>query len=106
VSSALVMFPPALFQSALNAIARTDLDAHLAYLDSVASFHEQLKRYFYPVAFHDMPADTVAWNGAPRHRFEEDPATPGRGGPHGVLLAAWAAAAALGASVSLARLRR
>jgi ABC-2 type transport system permease protein len=106
VGSALALFPPALFQSALNGIARTDLDSHLAYVASVASYHEELKRYFFPVAFHDTPVHAVSWNSAPRHRFTDDRAIPPLGGPHGVALGAWAAAVVLVASVSLSRVRR
>jgi ABC-2 type transport system permease protein len=69
---ALMLFPPALLQSALNAIARTDLESHLAYLDSVASYHEALKRHFFGTIFSDASIEQVQWNSAPRHVFRDD----------------------------------
>jgi ABC-2 type transport system permease protein len=69
---ALVLFPPALLQSALNAIARTDLESHMAYVDSVGVYHEGLKQYFFPVIFSNAPIEQVQWNHAPRHWFRDD----------------------------------
>ncbi len=45
------LFPPAAFERLLTRVARTDLQAHIAYLDSVATYHEQLKRHFFPAIF-------------------------------------------------------
>ena len=106
VASALRLFPPALFQSALNGIARTDLDAHLAYLDSVAHYHEALKTYFFPVAFHEMPVADVSWNGAPRHRFADTRPISPLGDSEGWSLVAWTIVAVTGASAVLSRMRR
>jgi ABC-2 type transport system permease protein len=69
---AMMLFPPALLQSALNAVARTDLESHLAYLDSVASYHEALKRHFFGTIFSDASIEQVQWNSAPRHVFRDD----------------------------------
>jgi ABC-2 type transport system permease protein len=68
---ALLMFPPAAFQAALNAVARTDLDSHLAYLDSVAAYHERLKRHFFPMIFANSTVAEVDWSSAPVHRFRD-----------------------------------
>jgi ABC-2 type transport system permease protein len=69
---ALMLFPPALLQSVLNAIARTDLESHLAYLDSVGAYHEALKHYFFPTIFSDASIERVHWQSAPRHVFRDD----------------------------------
>jgi ABC-2 type transport system permease protein len=64
-------FPPAVLQQTLTGIARTDLEAYLDYLDSVAAFHEQVKRHFLPVIFSDLTVGEVDWSAAPRHRFRD-----------------------------------
>jgi ABC-2 type transport system permease protein len=66
----LVLFPPALYQRALNAIAATDLESHLAYLDSVLAYHESLKRWYFPAIFDNRPISDMAWSSAPVHRHE------------------------------------
>jgi ABC-2 type transport system permease protein len=71
-SRALMLFPPALLQSALNAIARTDLESHFAYLDSVGAYHDALKRHFFPTIFSDASIEQVQWQSAPRHVFRDD----------------------------------
>ncbi|HPV77047.1 MAG TPA: DUF3526 domain-containing protein, partial [Gemmatimonadaceae bacterium] len=63
--------PPAAFQRILTRTARTDLAAYHAYLDSVAEYHESLKRHFFPLVFHDRPASRVDWARAPRHRHAD-----------------------------------
>jgi Domain of unknown function (DUF3526)/Succinylglutamate desuccinylase / Aspartoacylase family len=71
VRQALVLVPPALLQSALNQLARTDLDSHLAYLASVADYHEALKRIFFPAIFDDTTIQDVEWQHVPRHQFRD-----------------------------------
>ncbi len=61
------LFPPADVQRAIDRMARTDLPAHLAYLDSVASFHEGLTRHFLPVMFREPTIGEVDWRHLPRH---------------------------------------
>lgn len=68
--------PPAAFQLVLNGLARTDLDSHLAYLRSVAAYHEQLKRHFFPVIFSNRTIAEVDWAAAPRHDFIDEDAAP------------------------------
>lgn len=69
IGRAAAFLPPAAFQAALNGIARTDLESHLEYLRSVAEYHEQLKRYFFPVIFHESTISDVDWDAAPVHTF-------------------------------------
>lgn len=68
VASMSWLFPPAAFQRALASVARTDLAGHLAYLDSVAEYHERLKRHFFPVVFRETPVADVNWGAVPAHR--------------------------------------
>jgi ABC-2 type transport system permease protein len=72
MESAATIIPPVAFQLALNDIARTDLDSHLRYLASVQSFHEKLKRFFFPVIFHERTIAEVDWSSVPLHRFRDD----------------------------------
>lgn len=65
------LFPPAAFQRALARTARTDLRAYLAYLDSVAAYHERLKRHFLPVIFAESPISAVDWTAVPRHAHRD-----------------------------------
>lgn len=70
----LAWFAPAAYaQLALSARAGTDLDAHLAYLDRVRAFHDELKRYFNPLFFAETsitPADYAAF---PRYQAVAEP---------------------------------
>jgi ABC-2 type transport system permease protein len=92
--------PPAALQAALTRAARTDLPAHLAYLDSVAAFHETLKRHFFPLVFSDRPIRDVRWADAPRHDHADDGTAVDLVGA-ALLLAAWCAA-----GLALVALRR
>jgi ABC-2 type transport system permease protein len=59
--------PPAAFHRLLTRVARTDLAGHLAYVDSVAEYHERLKQHFLPVIFSDQTVADVDWRAAPVH---------------------------------------
>jgi ABC-2 type transport system permease protein len=63
-----VLFPPALYHRALNAIAATDLESHVAYLDSVLAYHESLQRWYFPAIFDNRPISQMEWWSAPGHR--------------------------------------
>lgn len=63
--------PPAALQRALSRVARTDLAAGLAYLDSVAAYHEALKRHFFPVIFGNHSIAEVDWTAVPRHHHRD-----------------------------------
>ncbi|MDX2031239.1 MAG: DUF3526 domain-containing protein [Blastocatellia bacterium] len=64
-------------QAAFNQIAQTDLPNHLAYLDSVRSFHERLRRVFYPFLMRNDAPPPFPWDRLPAHRFQDEslPAT-------------------------------
>jgi len=68
VAAASRLFPPAVLQRLLTGVARTDLDAYLMYLDSVAAYHEKVKQHFLPVIFSEATIAQVDWAGVPRHR--------------------------------------
>lgn len=88
----LALLPPAQVQAAMDRVARTDLPGHIAYLDSVATFHEALKRRFFPVVFAESTVSQVAWRDVPRHDHADEGRAadliPALGG-----LAGWLAAA-------------
>lgn len=42
-------------QAALHRVADTDLLAQLAYQDEIAAFHRQLREFYYPYLFNDLP---------------------------------------------------
>jgi ABC-2 type transport system permease protein len=65
------IFPPAAFHRLLTRTARSDLRGYLAYLDSVAEYHETLKRHFFPVVFSDATVAAVDWSAAPVHRHRD-----------------------------------
>jgi ABC-2 type transport system permease protein len=63
--------PPAAFHRLLTRVARTDLAGHLAYVDSVAEYHEKLKQHFLPVIFSDQTVADVDWRAAPVHVHQD-----------------------------------
>jgi ABC-2 type transport system permease protein len=82
-----VLFPPALLQRAFSAVARTDVDSHLAYLTSVAEYHERLKQFFYPPIFKESTVAEVRWTDVPQHYFRDDRPVGPLGGQPGLTLA-------------------
>ncbi len=59
-------------QAAFNQIAQTDLENHLAYLDSVRNFHEQVRRFFYPALLRNDAPPPINWQQLPRHQFHDE----------------------------------
>jgi ABC-2 type transport system permease protein len=64
--------PPINAQTAFNQIAQTELENHLAYLDSVRSFHEQIRRHFYPAMMRNDAPPPINWQQLPRHQFSAE----------------------------------
>lgn len=64
--------PPALVQSTLSRLCGTGLSPHIAYLDSVRRYHEELRLAFYPYLFQDPPVPPVDWHALPRHSFSDE----------------------------------
>ncbi|MBL8171177.1 MAG: DUF3526 domain-containing protein, partial [Acidobacteria bacterium] len=59
-------------QTALNKIAQTELDNHLAYLDSVRSLHEQIRLHFYPAMMRNDQPPPIKWSNLPHHQFNDE----------------------------------
>jgi ABC-2 type transport system permease protein len=95
--------PPAALQAGLTRAARTDLPAHLDYLDSVGAYHEALKRRFFPVVFSERAIHDVRWADAPAHDHADE-GTAGDLVRPALLLAGWCAAAIVIAAVRRERL--
>lgn len=53
--------PPVRMQLSMNALAHTDLDSHIDFLDATALFHEALRLEMYPKIFEDLPATEIDW---------------------------------------------
>lgn len=84
---AATLLPPAALQLAFNDIARTDLESHVNYLQSVADYHERIKAFFFPIVFDDTKSiDAVAWRHAPAHRYRGVTSPAGLYGMHGSAL--------------------
>lgn len=49
--------PSAAAQTLIHRMADTDLEAHLAYQESITAFHERLKTFYYPYMFEERPFD-------------------------------------------------
>jgi ABC-2 type transport system permease protein len=60
---------PAVLQELLNAAAATDIHQHLNFLQSVASYHDELKDFYYPFLFHDRPFKHADFAREPQHSF-------------------------------------
>ncbi len=58
--------PPVLLERALQALARTDLRASLAYEARVRAFHAQLREFYYPKLFLDQRFEPAALAALPR----------------------------------------
>jgi len=65
------LMPPVALQNALHRIAETDLTAQLAYQDEVRAFHTELRCYYYPFLFNDLPFGPAEFENAPRFRDSE-----------------------------------
>lgn len=59
--------PAAAVQTLAHRIADTDLEAHLAYQDSVAVFHERLRVFYYPYLFEERPFDRADFAAIPTY---------------------------------------
>jgi ABC-2 type transport system permease protein len=58
--------PPVLLQRTLQGLARTDLQAALAYEARVRAFHAELRAFYYPRLFRNEPFDAAALATLPR----------------------------------------
>ena len=51
----------------LHRLADTDIDGHLAYQDSIAAFHEKLRKFYYPYLFNDRVFTQADFAQIPRY---------------------------------------
>ncbi len=68
-----VFLPTVGAQRGMTGLAQSDLVDHLHYLGSVASFHEQLRAFFYPLIFNEQPFLPADFQRVPVHSMEERP---------------------------------
>lgn len=66
-------------QAALHRTAATDLPAQLAYQDQVATFHAQLRNFYYPYVFNETPFTTEDFAKLPRFQPKESRSRSGAG---------------------------
>lgn len=80
-------------QQALNKIANTDLASQVRYLESVKAHHRQVREYFYPFIFENVPTPSIDWSGYPAYQPAAYVAEPLAGSV--VSIAVWAILLAL-----------
>lgn len=93
--------PAAAVQTLVHRIADTDLEAHLAYQDAIAGFHERLKVFYYPYMFEERPFDRPDFAALPTYA-----ARPGSGSLGVASLLALAVLALLGLAAGVRGARR
>lgn len=60
-------------QVLLHRLARTDLQAQLAYQDRIREFHGRLRKFYYPYVFNDVPFREADFDLAPRWQARQMP---------------------------------
>jgi ABC-2 type transport system permease protein len=60
------MLPAVGIQTLIHRIAQTDLTAQLSYQDRIRAFHAQLRGFYYPYVFNEMPFREPDFANAPR----------------------------------------
>ncbi|MGK3968495.1 DUF3526 domain-containing protein [Sorangium sp. So ce118] len=70
---AALVLPPLALELVLDRMAGTDMATELAFRDSIAAYHEQLKQYFYPLVFNYKGLAAFDIDAVPRHRFQGAP---------------------------------
>lgn len=76
------LMPPVALQKAMHRVAETDVTAQLAYQDRVRAFHAELRRFYYPFLFRDLPFGPAEFAAAPRFA-EHGTQAGGEGRPAG-----------------------
>jgi ABC-2 type transport system permease protein len=61
--------PAIVLQTSLNALAGSDLPAHLAFQQSVIRYHDALRAFYYPFLFKPKPFTHADYTREPRHTF-------------------------------------
>ena len=71
-SRAATFLPTVGAQMSFNALAKNDLQSHLAYLASVRDYHRRIREFFYPLVFLNAKTTDVDWNALPQHEFRAE----------------------------------
>jgi ABC-2 type transport system permease protein len=61
-----VVLPAVGVQAAIHRLAQTDLTAQLTYQDRIRTFHQRLRRFYYPYLFNEAPFREADFARAPR----------------------------------------
>lgn len=70
-----VLSVPVNVQGIFNAMAATDLPAHLAFLQSAETYHVALKKFYYPFLFNQVAFTHSDFDEEPDHTFTASPDT-------------------------------
>ncbi len=73
VNSLNVLSVPVNVQGVLNAMAGSDLPAHLDFLKSASRYHDSLREFYYPFLYRQVPFTHADYAGEPRHSFTGSP---------------------------------
>ncbi|GAB3816909.1 ABC transporter permease [Pontibacter rugosus] len=65
--------PPVNVQGILNAMAGSDLPAHVAFLQSATAYHDALREFYYPFLFKQVAFTHADFNHEPKHSFTSSP---------------------------------
>ncbi len=71
------VLPPVAVQAALTRLARTDLQAQLAYQDRIRAYHQALRAFYYGYLFRDRPFTGQDFQRAPRFDAAATPVPQG-----------------------------
>lgn len=63
----------ATMQEILNGIAGTNLQQHLAFIESTRAYHDKLKAFYYPFLYRDKPFMPLDFADEPQHVFMASP---------------------------------
>ncbi len=70
-----VFLPTINTQLGYNSLTNNDLQGHLNYLESVRSYHKQIREHFYPDIFRNAKVEEINWNNLPKHEFTNETQT-------------------------------
>ncbi|TXK33301.1 DUF3526 domain-containing protein [Pontibacter qinzhouensis] len=68
-----VLSVPVNVQGIFNAVAASDLPAHLGFLQSATDYHTSLREFYYPFLFNQVPFTHADFAVEPRHSFTASP---------------------------------
>lgn len=68
--------PAVILQNLFNLYSRSDLEAHLRFLNDVRSFHQKMKDFFYPYIFQELGFPHKDYNLVPRPSYSSSEYTP------------------------------